>query len=513
MASDVHDLRGRQQILLPIKAEDLNPELISKVFNYCLNIHKKNVEEMELLEDYFFGKRAITERVKNIRPDIDNKVRVNYPVKIVVDLNSYFLEKPITWTSKSGSSSEDIETLSKVLKAENKDKLDMELAQNVGLYGVAYRGQFAENPRENDYPLLLSNHSPLDTFIVKSSFAGNEDLFSVNIVDELDEKELQDGNVQTVETYLIYTATEYFTLKETDNGFEIDGAAQKHHYGFIPIVEFANNQWRSGDFEMVIDLLDALDKLYSDRLNAVEQYVQSILVFINCEITDDDIESLSENLAISIKSYKGSTNQGGLDSSDVKFVTAPLNQTDTQALADEIEGYITALTGIMTRSNRPGGGQDTGEAVYLRDGGRDMETIARIKEASFSGSERKCLRIISNILSANNIVNVDHSDIEIKFTRNASNNILNKAHAISILNGTKILEPADTLSVVGISSSPVDMAKRGVAYWEAKDRLALQAENAESDKETTSRESNGEKLSFAINDEATEKDTEEDLGI
>ena len=131
----------------------------------------------------------------------------------------------------------------------------------------------------------------------------------------------------------------------------------------------------------------------------------------------------------------------------------------------------------MTRSTRPGGGQDTGEAVYLRDGGRDMETIARIKESSFMSSERKCLRIIANILKVNGIVDVDTSDIEIKFTRNASNNLLNKAHAIAILNNTKILKPEDTLSIAGISSAPVDMAERGVKYWDSREAALGQDES------------------------------------
>ena len=477
MGKEKRQLKGRREIVLPIDVEELTPDIIGNVLSHCLKIHDENVKDMELLENYLFGDRPITKRVKKIRPDIDNKVLVNYPVKIVRDLNSYFLEKPITWTSKNGEASNAIELLAKVLKSESKDLLDMELAQTVGTYGVGYRGQYSETSGDDEYPLLLANHSPLTTFVVKSSSAGNPDLFSVSIVENLDMEALKQGNVETEESYLVYTRTQTMVFKQNKDKYVLDGTAENHYFGGIPIVEYTNNQWRYGDFEMVVDLIDALDKIYSDRTNAVEQLVQSILVFINCEIDDETLDDLSNNLAISIKSYKGSTNQGGLDSSDVKFVTSPLNQRDTQSLADEIESYITALTGIMTRSTRPGGGQDTGEAVYLRDGGRDMETIARIKESSFMSSERKCLRIIANILKVNGIVDVDTSDIEIKFTRNASNNLLNKAHAIAILNNTKILKPEDTLSIAGISSAPVDMAERGVKYWDSREAALGQDES------------------------------------
>lgn len=473
--------------------------MIGKVLQHCLDIHEENVLDMELLDKYFFGDREILERKKPFRPDIDNKILVNYPIKIVRDLNSYFLEKPISLTSKTGEQSSDIELLSNVLKSEGKDLLDVELAHTVGIYGVGYRGQYAEEAIDDEYPLLLANHSPFTTFVVKSSYAGNPDLFSVSIVEVLDEEALKDGNVETEEEYLVYTREQYMTFVEDGGEMSLEGAAEAHYYGGIPIIEYTNNQWRYGDFEMVTDLVDALDKIYSDRVNAVEQYVQSILVFINCEIDDDDIEDLSHNLAISIKSHKGGSAQGGLAESDVKFVTSPLDQRDTQSLADEIENYITALTGIMSRSMRPGGGQDTGEAVYLRDGGRDMETIARIKESSFMGSERKSLRIISRILESASVVTIDVSQVEIKFTRNASNNLLNKAHAIAILNGTKILKPEDTLSLSGISSVPVDMAERGVAWWDSRAEVDSETDSDSSldDKEVTTPEPEGKQPSFA----------------
>ena len=57
-------------------------------------------------------------------------------------------------------------------------------------------------------------------------------------------------------------------------------------------------------------------------------------------------------------------------------------------------------------------------------------------------------------------------NIDIKFTRNMTDNILNKSNAISILHGTKILDPVDVLSIVEITSEPDDLIKRGEVYWE-----------------------------------------------
>ena len=44
-----------------------------------------------------------------------------------------------------------------------------------------------------------------------------------------------------------------------------------------------------GSFEAVIPLLDAINNLQSDRLDGVDQFIQSLLVFYNCKLgTDED---------------------------------------------------------------------------------------------------------------------------------------------------------------------------------------------------------------------------------
>ena len=101
--------------------------------------------------------------------------------------------------------------------------------------------------------------------------------------------------------------------------------------GEIPIIEYKNNQWRLGDFETVLTLLDALNKLHSDRLNSVEQLINSILVFVNCELKDknpdgkSDLERLKEQLAISITSNSGQP-------ADIKFVNSQVNQNEAETL-------------------------------------------------------------------------------------------------------------------------------------------------------------------------------------
>ena len=52
----------------------------------------------------------------------------------------------------------------------------------------------------------------------------------------------------------------------------------------IPIIEYPINSARLGAFEIVLSVLDAINTVQSNRLDGIEQFVQSLIVLINSEI-------------------------------------------------------------------------------------------------------------------------------------------------------------------------------------------------------------------------------------
>ena len=102
-----------------------------------------------------------------------------------------------------------------------------------------------------------------------------------------------------------------------------------HALGMIPIFEYPANNARLGAFEIVLPLLDAFNNVDSNRLDGVEQFVQALMLFHNVDITSDDYAKLRLEGAIKFKDidpqYKA----------EIDYLTAELNQTQTQALIDE----------------------------------------------------------------------------------------------------------------------------------------------------------------------------------
>lgn len=127
--------------------------------------------------------------------------------------------------------------------------------------------------------------------------------------------------------------------------------------------------------------------------------------------------------------------------------------------------YVYSITGIPDRKDRSNGGGDTGEAVFLRDGFQSLEIVARVKERNFRKAERRSLRMICEILRRFNGINLRPMDIDVKFIRNRTTDLLNKSQAFSYLMKTQQISPVDGIALISVTNDPQGMAKRGQDYW------------------------------------------------
>ena len=77
-------------------------------------------------------------------------------------------------------------------------------------------------------------------------------------------------------------------------------------------------------------------------------------------------------------------------------------------------------------------GGDTGQAVYLRNGWDFAEQRAKIDEPVIIKSEKEALKNVLTILRTKQLISTDLkvSDIDVKITRNKTDNMLVKAQAL-----------------------------------------------------------------------------------
>ena len=128
-----------QQILEASK--DLN-ELDKIIINIILNsksLHDKNKLETLYLKGYYYGDQDVKYKEKYTRPEINNKIVENWAFACVDFKKTYLLGKPIQYVRLNDCSEEEISTLNKYVRYENKKAKDMEIYEDVLVCGRGFR--------------------------------------------------------------------------------------------------------------------------------------------------------------------------------------------------------------------------------------------------------------------------------------------------------------------------------------------------------------------------------------
>lgn len=410
-------LHGRRRCCTGKK--EITLENVVDVVGSACGVHQRNRSEIQYLYDYFRGKQDIREKDKQIRPEINNKVVVNRANEIVVFKSAYFLDEPIQYISNGGDEavSEKVRRFNDFMIAEDKVSLDKEIVDWMHIGGVGVRMVTPdERPEENGSPLAIYSLDPRDAFVIYYSGVGNRPM--AGVIEQTNE----DGKwIQCVWTEKFYCEI---------NGNKVENVKPRT-IPYIPIIEYENNHARMGAFEVVISLLNAINNMESNRVDDIEQFVQSILVFENCEIDEEKAKELREKLGLMIKSDP--TNPA-----KVYRIDGQLDQGGAQTVVDDLYEAVLTICGMP---NRNGGSStsDTGRATIMRDGWQAAESRAEDTEKMFNKAERQFLKIALHICRETGALDLKVSDIKIEHTRNNLSNMQSRMQILCEgLNNDKI---------------------------------------------------------------------------
>lgn len=441
---------GRQRIYTEL---DITEGNIKQILNDALTIHNKNVIEMEKLINYYLGKQDILYRQTPYSSDVNNKVIINYAQSVVRDIVGYTFGKDIEYVQRKAELIDAVEELTSILQYEDVSLVDMVTAIFSSICGVGYQCTLPADDYLDETPevgIEINYLDPRYTFVVQSYDFKNPVVLACNFY-----------KTKTKTVYTLYDK-KYRTTIINDEIVE----HKLHGLSGIPITMFENNPFLLGDFEVAITILDALNKVASDSVNDIENFVQSLLVLVNATLGDDDDtrektkNDIVKNRLIEIKSPQGLQ-------ADAKYITQQLNPETTANLREYLEECLWKVIGIPDRKTRSGGGGDTGDAVKLRDGWADIEVVARNKEKFFRKSKKQQLEIAISLLKVIELLpkELKVKDIDIKFSRNKSDNLNTKSQAYSVLTSTQTLDPVDALEIVDITTNVNEVINRGEKYW------------------------------------------------
>nr|UWG25594.1 MAG: portal protein [Bacteriophage sp.] len=394
---------------------EVNIGNVVQILRKALPYHWKNRSEISYLWSYYKGRQPILNRVKEVRPEITNKIVENRANEIVSFKSGYLMGEPLQYVSRGNAENiaDAINQLNEFVFAEEKPAKDKELADWFHICGTSFRMVLPDEMtgEDDESPFEIYTLDPRNTFVVYNNGLGNKPILGVKyVVDE-------NGVVH----YSCYSDHEYFEIVESKVV-----SYDTHILGEIPIIEYPLNMARIGAFELVIPLLDAINLTDSNRLDGVEQFIQALMLFHNVDISPEDFDELRERGAIKFKDIDPQLK------AEINYLVSNLNQGETQTLVDHM--YQTVLT-ICGMPNRNGGSStsDTGSAVIMRDGWSAAEARAKDSELMFKKSERIFLKVVLNICRTLADMDLKVCNVEIRFTRRNYENILQKAQVLDLM--------------------------------------------------------------------------------
>ena len=229
----------------------------------------------------------------------------------------------------------------------------------------------------------------------------------------------KDGN--RITRYEWWREEDVWYFAAPDGGSLQLSGTEDHYWHGVPVVEYRNNDERMGDYESVIPMIDAYNRVQSNTANMYQYNDDAIMVLSHMgAATSNDIVQIKEEGAISL------ANGGKID-----WLLKDVNDAGLEHYKDRLTRDIHALSGVPRLSDEQFAGNLSGVAISYKLWG--LEQVTAIKERKFKRGLQRRAELITNILHITSSPTYDYRDIEIQFRRNQPQNLPELADVVTKL--------------------------------------------------------------------------------
>lgn len=470
-------------------------ETIKKILGEVLPTHSDNCVQIQKLFEIFFNDECYWKKEKSQRADINNKITIDDAWAITRTINGYCFGEPIKYVSRKTDAEsklqEKVELLSEMLDYQHNHDATIMATLCSSVCGIGYKLALPADREEYEFsgvPFLINPEfiNPITAFCVYSDDTMHEKLLGVLIGTYIDEQE------QTRVQYTVWTKYHKFVFIESDDGlrridFDVNGIiypAYPTQIKRIPLVEIARNPFRKGDWEFATDLLELKNKLFSNRIDDIQQIIDYVMVLINCKFENENEKNAAlKNRVIQL------VQENPQNAPSIDILKNPLDQSGVQVFADYLDSVIETVCGIPNRAERGGGGHDTGAAVIYRNGFRDLENNAGMIIPKMDKAETEFVGVCiaySHTLSDDKLKGLSAFDIRNKFVRSMSDDPATASTAYSTFKSAG-MNDLDALIASRAVTDPSEVHKNNVNAENQKNSLTSEPNggNNETDKSKT----------------------------
>lgn len=307
-----------------------------------------------------------------------------------------------------------LQELNMIFKYNDEADENAELAKDASIYGVAYEELYFSDEDKN---IRFSRLDPKEIIPICDKTIEQNLIAVIRYYEDYDfVEEKKSFIIEVIDAKQItrYRTGEFFNsfvLLET----------YPHYFGMVPVAIYENNEDQMGDFEKVIDLIDAYDKMESDSLNDFEYFVDAYLALYGFTADAEDIQQMKQNRVLLMD-----------EGTSAEWLIKSENDATTENMKDRLDKDIHKFAKCPNLADQEFASNASGIAIKFKLLG--TENLTAIKERKFKKGLQQRLELMSAI---NGLVSggFDWRAIDIIFTRNIPTNDADIADMINKLEG------------------------------------------------------------------------------
>lgn len=353
----------------------------------------------------------------------DNRLVANLPHYIVDTYNGFFLGIPPKITLDNKGDNDKLQQWNDTNSLQ--DKLN-EISKQADIYGRSLAFVYQDESSQTK----IAYTSPDTAFMIYDNTVARNPLAFVRYW--VDSQNILNG--------MVYYADEVQSF--SGNAFK---DREPNPFKMVPAVEFYDNEERQGLFDNVKTLVNALDRVLSQKANQVEYFDNAYLKILGVNL-DQDGDGLPD--ADLIGNQMIYSPDADATNATVDFISKPDGDAMQEHIIDRLVSMIYQISMVANLNDEAFAGNSSGVALKYKL--LPMQNMAANKERKFTESLRSLYRII---FSVGTILSEQQSEawqgLNFQFKRNLPANLADEAQTASTLMTVTSHETAlSTLSCV-----------------------------------------------------------------
>lgn len=418
---------------------------IQRVTDLITKFQSEQLPRLNELKRYYLADNNIKYRDTGRDSNrADNRIASDWAKYITVFMQGYMLGNPIAYTTDDEKLAEKITDFNKQNMSDYYDGL---IETDLSIYGRAYELIYTnENAQE-----CMSRLEPEETFVVYDDTIAANSLFAIRFY------QIKYSETNITSYVEIYTSDSVYYYESKGQSYINMKFTQmvQHSFNGVPVNEYKNNEERLGDFESVLDSIDAYDLSQSELANFQQDMNDAYLVITGNPVTGtaEPEYQIDENGELVLDDYGNpiptdnseadvfndmlkarllildNNNDPDGPNPSAYYLTKSYDTAGTEAYKKRLVDDILRFTFTPDTNDQNFAGTQSGEAMKYKLMGND--NLRKTKERLLTKGIMRRLRLLANVWAIkNSVATVGQqvglydriNDVQIKFTPNIPQN-------------------------------------------------------------------------------------------